>query len=141
MIHKNKMQKYPVYTTCQNMSCFLLRLKCSWKKIQFQLALNRTFAQPHHPSSTDDARTSKEEKLTKQCFLHWFSPQSSQYQQRKPNTYSILTLIELGLLVLESSTGSQNFMLLPHPPTLILNTNFIKRESKIGYAQDLILHT
>ena len=43
-----------------------------------------------------------------------FPTQSSQYQILKLNTYSIL--------------GSRSFMI-----PLILNTNFAKRESKIGY--------
>ena len=42
--------------------------------------------------------------------------------------YSILAVIEIGPPVLESSTGSQQFML-----PMILNTNLRKRESKIDY--------
>ena len=30
--HKNKTQKYPVDTTCQNVSCLLLRLKSHLEK-------------------------------------------------------------------------------------------------------------
>ena len=37
MIHKNKTQKYPVDTACQNVSCLLLRLNPDWKNMQFQL--------------------------------------------------------------------------------------------------------
>ena len=51
--------------------------------------------------------------VTKQCFLlppHRFSTKNSQYQNRKANKYSILTVIELGLPVSESPTSSQNFM-------------------------------
>ena len=100
-----------------------------WKKIRFQRTLNKTYSLPHRPSSTEDSSTAKEQKLTKQCFLqHRFSMQSSQYQYWKARKYSILTVIELGPPVSESSTGSQQFM-----PPLILNTNFRKRESKIGY--------
>ena len=78
----------------------------------FQLAI-RLSAPPYHPSSTDDQNTAKEQKLIKQCLLpppHRLSTQSSQYQNWKANKCSILTLIELGPPVLESSTGSQNFM-------------------------------
>ena len=101
--------------------------KTSWKKIRFQLA--RLTASSHRPSSTEDSSTAKEQKLTKQCFLpHWFSTQSSQYQYWKARKYSILTVIELGPPVSEFSTESKQFM-----PPLILNTNFRKRESKIGY--------
>ena len=32
MAHKNKTYKYPVGTTCQNLSCFMLWLK-SWLEI------------------------------------------------------------------------------------------------------------
>ena len=109
--------------------------KTGWKKIRFQLA--RLTASSHRPSSTEDSSTAKEQKLTKQCFLpHRFSTQSSQYQYWKARKYSILTVIELGPPVSESSTGSQQFM-----PPLILNTNFRKRKSKIGYPQDLISHS
>ena len=44
--------------------------------------------------------------------------------------------IDLGPLVLESSTGSQHVM-----PPLILNTNFIKWESTNGYPYDSISHS
>ena len=40
---------------------------------------------------------------------HWFSTQSSQYQNWKANTYSNLTVNEIGLPVLESSAGISNF--------------------------------
>ena len=98
--------------------------------MQFQLALKKTFCPTPPPLSTDDSSTAKKQKLPKQCFLlppHWFSTQSSQYQYWKVSNYSILAVIELGLPVLESLTESQNFM-----PPLILNTNFIKRESKFA---------
>ena len=93
---------------------------------------------PHHPLFTDDSNTAKKHKLSKQCFLpplHRFFIQSSQYQYWKASKYSILTVIVLGPPVLDSSTWSQNFML-----PLILNTNFIKPESEIGYSQDSISH-
>ena len=93
---------------------------------------------PHHPLFTDDPNTAKKHKLSKQCFLpplHRFFIQSSQYQYWKASKYSILTVIVLGPPVLDSSTWSQNFML-----PLILNTNFIKPESEIGYSQDSISH-
>ena len=93
---------------------------------------------PHHLLFTDDSKTAKKHKLSKKCFLpplYWFSTQSSQYQYWKASKYSILTLIVLGPPVLDFSTGSQNFML-----PLILNANFIKPESEIGYSQDSISH-
>ena len=91
---------------------------------------------PHHPSFTENSSTTKEQKLTKQCCLpvtHRFSKQSSQYQYWKAHKYSILTLIELGPSVSESSTRSQQFV-----PAMILNTEFIKQESNIFYPQDSI---
>ena len=85
--------------------------------------------QLHHSSATEDSSTVKEQELTKHCFLpHRFSTESLQYQYWKARKYSILTVIELGPPVSEFSTESKQFM-----PPLILNTNFRKRESKIGY--------
>ena len=40
---------------------------------------------------------------------HQFSTQSSQYQKGKANKYFILTVMKLGLLVLESSAGISIF--------------------------------
>ena len=111
--------------------------KTGWKKTRFLLALNKTFWSTPRPLSHGRFNTVKEQKLTKQCFLsHRFSTQSSQYQYWKARKYSILTIIELKPPVSESSSVSQQFM-----PPLILNTNFIKRESKIGYPQDSTLHS
>ena len=64
--------------------------------------------------------------------LHHSSSTGDYHQSTKINKTMLsphLTVIELGPPMLESSTGSQILM---HPP-LILNTNFIKRESKISY--------
>ena len=101
------------------------------EKVRFQLALIRLSAPSHHSSSTEDSSIAKEQKLTKQCFLpphHRFSTHSSQYQYWKARKYYILMVIELGPPVSESSTRSKQFI-----PPLILNINFIKRESKICY--------
>ena len=43
MAYKNKTKKYPVDTTCQNVSCLLLWLKSWLKKMRFYLSLNKTF--------------------------------------------------------------------------------------------------
>ena len=80
----------------------------------YQLALNKTFCPILSPSPTDNNSTNKEQKqkLTKQYFLHsphLFSTQSSLYQNWKGNKYSILTLIEPGRPVLESSTRFLKF--------------------------------
>ena len=76
--------------------------------MRFQPALNKPFAPPHHPSSNDNSSTANKRKSTQQCFLP--STQRSQYQYRKANTYSILTINKLGPPVSESSIGSQKFM-------------------------------
>ena len=116
-----------------------------WKKIRFQLPLNKTFCLTAPPLIQRRFKHRQRTKINKTMlpykhttwnprgvfvgFLpHRFSAQSSQYQYWKANKYSILTVTELGPPVSESSTGSQRFM-----PPLILTTNFIKRESKIGY--------
>ena len=90
---------------------------------------------PHPPTNKAPLKNkncfqNKTKTRTKQCFLplpHWFSMQ--QKANRKANKYTILMATELVHPVSASSTRSQNFM----PPALVLNTNFIKRESKIGY--------
>ena len=105
--------------------------KTDWKKIRFQLALNKTFCPTPPRLIHRRFKHRQRTKITKQCFLpphHRFSIQSSQYQYWKASKYSVLTVIEIIPRVLEFSTGSQHFM-----PSLILNTNFIKRESKIGH--------
>ena len=69
------------------------------KKIRLQLVLNKTFCPttPYPPTIAVPP-------------LRRFSTQSSQYQNRKANKYSILKVIELGPPVSKSSIGSQNFM-------------------------------
>ena len=89
--------------------------------MRFQLVLNKSFCPTPPPLIPQRLKHSQITKITKQCFLpppHWFSTQSSQYQNLKANKWFILTVIELGPPVLESSTGSQNFR-----PPLIFNTN------------------
>ena len=55
---------------------YCYRLNRGWKKIRFQLVLNKTFCLTTQPSPTDNESTAKEQKFTKHCFLlpsHWFS--------------------------------------------------------------------
>ena len=107
--------------------------------MQFQLALNNTFCPTPPPFIHQWLKHLQRIKLTKQWFLplpHRFSIQTSQHQNWKANKCSNLMITELGLPVLESSNMSQNFML-PLPP-LILNTDFIKLKSKMGYPWDSI---
>ena len=81
------------------------------KRCDFTWPYIRLFAKSHHPSTKDNQSTAKEQKLIK-CFLpssHRFFAQSSQYQYRKANKYSILTITGLGLPVPESSTKVSKF--------------------------------
>ena len=98
--------------------------------MRFQQALNETFCTTPSHLTHRRLKHRQNQKLTKQCFLpppHRFSTQSSQYQNWKANKCSILTIYELRPPVSESSTRS-----------LIMNTNFIKRESIIGYQKGSI---
>ena len=118
----------------QHAECAMLTVSAkilAGERCDFSWPYVRLSAPHHHSSSTDDSSNAKEQKLTKQCFLpfpHRFSTKGSQYQYWKASKYSIPRVIEFEPPVSESSTGSQNFM-----ASLILNTNFIKRESNIGY--------
>ena len=83
------------------------------KRYNFSFPQIRLSAPLHHPSSTEDSSTTKEQKLTKQYFLpppHRFSAQNSQYQYWKASKYSILTVIEVEPPVSESLIESQHFM-------------------------------
>ena len=108
--------------------------KTGWKNMRFQLALDKTFCPTPPPLIHRRFKHRQRTKINKTMLSAYpssVSTQSSQYQHWKANKYSILTVIELGLSVSQSSTGSHHFM-----PPLILNTNFIKREIwnlKIGY--------
>ena len=85
--------------------------KTGWKKIRFQMALNKTFCTIQPPLIHRRFKHRQRTK-TKQCFLpplHRFPTQSSQYQYWKASKYSILTVVELRPSVSESSTGSQTF--------------------------------
>ena len=87
------------------MSCLLLiDWHPGWKKMSFQLSLNKTFCPT--PQPLIHRRLKHRQTLTKQCFLpppHRISTQSSQYQNWEANYYSILTVFKLGLLLPESS--------------------------------------
>ena len=130
-----KKQKYPVIQHARICHACCFGLNRGWKKIQFQLALNKTFCPTPQPL-THRRGTDKEQKLTNQCFPplpHMFSRQSSQYQIWKANKYSFLTVIELGPPVMLSSLGCQSFM-----TPLITNKSLIKRKLKIGYPKNSI---
>ena len=106
-----------------------------WKKMRFQLALNKTSCPTPPPLICRRLKHRQRIKNYKTMLSasppHRFSKQISQYQYWKTSKYSILMVIEFGSP--ESSNGSQNFIPNSPPLPLILNTNFIKRESKIDY--------
>ena len=91
-------------------SCLLRRLKSRWKKMRFQLALNKTSCSNPQPLTHR-----QEQKLTRQCFLplslppHRFSTQILQCQTWNAKKYSILTVNELGLPILEPSARISKF--------------------------------
>ena len=91
-------------------------LNLGWKKMEFQLGLNKTFC-PTAQSLTHQWLKQRQRAKINNTVLSWpspspshsFSTQSSQYQNWKANEYSILTVNELGLPVLESSTRTSKF--------------------------------
>ena len=103
----------------------------SKQKIQFQLALNKTFY-PTSPSLSHrqlkHLRKTKINKIMLSVSPHWFFTQSSKFQNWNADKHSILTAIKLGAPMSKSSTKISKFM-----PPLILNKNFIKRELKSSY--------
>ena len=95
-----------------------------WKKMQFQLALKKPFCPipppPIHQRFKHRQRTKINETVLLTSPSSVFHTKFTMSVYWKASKYSILTEIELGPPVSESSTGSQHFM-----PPLILNTNFI----------------
>ena len=84
-----------------------------WKNMMcFQLVLNKTFCPTWQPLTYRQLKHYQRTKINKPMFLpppHRFSKQISQYQDWRANKYSILTVIELGLPVSESSTRISKF--------------------------------
>ena len=81
--------------------------------MRYQLALNKTFCPTPPPFTHRQFKHRQRTNINKTMLSashHRFSTQSSQCQYWKANKYSILTVIELGPPVLESSAGSQNYM-------------------------------
>ena len=110
------MYKYPVVTTSQNESCLLRWLKPRLGKDVISAGPKYDFL-PHpttpHPPTMKATPKSKNWQNNGFCFPppppHRFSTQSSQYQNWKANKYSILTVNELGPLVLESTARISKF--------------------------------
>ena len=91
-------------------------LNLGWKKMEFQLGLNKTFCPTAQPLTHWWLKQCQRAKINNTVLSwpspspsHSFSTQSSQYQNSKANKYSILTVNELGLPVLESSTRISKF--------------------------------
>ena len=118
---------------------YCLGLNPGWKKMRFQLPLNKTFC-PYPQSLTH--RQVKQRQRTKfnKTMLsapslppHRFSTQSLQYQNWNVQEYSILTVNELGPPALESSARISK----SYAPT-DSEQKFNKTEIIIGYPQDTI---
>ena len=84
-------------------------LHSGWKKIPFQLVLNKTFCPTPQPLTHRQLKHHQRTKINKTMLSHRLSTQSSQYQNWKSNKYSILTVIELGPPVSEYSTRISKF--------------------------------
>ena len=110
------------------------------KRCDFSCLCISLSAPPHHPSLIHrwfkHCPKIKINKAMHSALPHPCSTESSQYQYWKASKYSILTVFELGSTSVEVLNWVSKF----YAP-LILNTNFIKGESKIGYPQDSISHS
>ena len=93
-----------------------------WKKMRFQLALNKTFFSNPQPLTHRRLKQRQRKKISKTMLSahllppphpphlsHRFSTQSSQCHYWKTSKYSILTVNELGTPVLESSARISKF--------------------------------
>ena len=105
--------------------------KTGWKKIRFQLVLNKNFCPAPRPLIHRRFMYRQRTEINKTILS--VSPSSVFHTKLttsvlKKSKYSILLITKLGPPVSESSAGSQHFM-----QPLVLTTNFIKRELKIGY--------
>ena len=76
MVQKNKTQKYPVDTTCQNESCLLRRLKSRPEKDTISAGPKKTFCHTPQPLTHRRLKQRQRTKLTKQCLLHPPPPSS-----------------------------------------------------------------
>ena len=114
---------------------YCVGLNPSCKKMRFQLVLNKTF---YTNPQAFTHRHVKQRQRIKQYFLspslspHQFSTQSLQYQNWNANKYSILTVNELGLPVLESSARISKFYA-PNDSEHKFNKTEIENWLPIGY--------
>ena len=116
MAHKNKMYKYPNIQQARVNYAYCVGSNPGWKKMRFQLALNKTFCPNPQPLTHRQVKQRQRKKINKTVLSAPSLP---------PQWY--FTLSELKCkYVFNSQLGSQNFML-----PLILNTNLIKQISLI----------
>ena len=114
---ENLKQQWLIKIKCRNIQSiqqarmnhtYYIDLNHGWKKLQFQLALNKTFSLNPQPLTHQRLKQHQRTKINKRMLAvsylspHGFSTQSSQYQIWKANKYSILKVNELGLPLLES---------------------------------------
>ena len=94
---------------------YCVGLNPGWKKMRFQLVLNKTFCTNPQPLTHRQVKQRQRTKINKTMLSapslspHRFSTQSLQYQNWNANKYSILTVNELGPPVLESSARISKF--------------------------------
>ena len=121
---KNLKQQWLLKIKCRNIQsiqqarmnhAYCVGLNPGWKKMRFQLVLNKTFRTNPQPLTHRQVNHRQRTKINKTMLSapslspHRFSTQSLQYQNWNANKYSILTVNELGPPVLESSARNPKF--------------------------------
>ena len=117
MAHKKKCRYIQSIQQAKVNHAYCIGLNPGWKKMRFQLALNKTFCPNLQPLTHRQVKRRQRTKINKIMLYapslpsHRFSTQSLQYQNWNANRYSILT--EVGRQVSESSARISKF----HAPT------------------------
>ena len=94
---------------------YCVGLNPGWKKVRFQLALNKIFCTNPQPLTHRQLKQRQRTKINKAMLSvpslspHRFFTQSLRYQNWNANKYSILTVNELGPMVLEFSARISKF--------------------------------
>ena len=111
MAHKIKCRNIQSIQQARTNHAYCVGLNPVWKKMRFQLVLNKTFCNNPQPLTHRQAEQRQRTKINKTMLSapHRFSTQSLQYQNWNTNKYFILTVNELGLPVLESSAKISKF--------------------------------
>ena len=97
---ENLKQQWLIKIKCRNIqSIEQARINLGWKKLWFQLVLNKTFCPNPQPLTHRRLKQRQRTKINKTMHSlpslsppHQFSTQGSQYQNWKANKYSILTV-------------------------------------------------